>query len=66
MIKSQFKKTQMNINVQADTKTFSITEMNFSDVKTIRDACKLYAKNGSASASKLLEQIEKALENAVI
>ncbi|MCZ8157997.1 MAG: hypothetical protein O9264_17885 [Leptospira sp.] len=56
----------MNINVQADTKTFSITEMNFSDIKTIRDACKLYAKNGSASAGKLLEQIEKALENAVI
>ncbi|WCL50457.1 hypothetical protein [Leptospira sp. GIMC2001] len=56
----------MKIEIQQEAKTFSITEMNFTDIKTIRDACKLFAKNGSAQATKILEEIEKVLENAVI
>jgi hypothetical protein len=56
----------MNVNVNAETKTFSLSEMNFSEIKTIRDACKLYAKNGAAAAGKIAEQIEKALENVAI
>ena len=40
--------------------------MNFSDIKAIRDACKLFAKSGSTSADKILTQIEEVIENAVI
>lgn len=54
----------MKIEVQTQSKTFSMTEMNFSDLKTIRDACKLFSKNGSTAAAKILEDIEKILENA--
>ncbi|MCG9875531.1 MAG: hypothetical protein MH321_12180 [Leptospiraceae bacterium] len=56
----------MKITIQADSKTFSFTEMNFSDIKTIRDACKLYSKNGSSQSNKILEEIEVVLENAVL
>jgi hypothetical protein len=56
----------MKIEIQTEAKTFSITEMNFSDIKAIRDACKLFAKSGSTSADKILTQIEEVIENAVI
>lgn len=56
----------MKIEIQTEEKTFSFTEMNFSDLKTIRDACKIYAKSGSNSADKILEQIEEVIQNAVI
>jgi hypothetical protein len=54
------------INIKFFPCIFGILYYNFSDIKAIRDACKLFAKSGSTSADKILTQIEEVIENAVI
>jgi hypothetical protein len=53
----------MKIEQQEDKQYFAATEINFSELKTIRDGLKLYAKNGSTLAGKLSQEIETTIEN---
>jgi hypothetical protein len=46
-----------------DKQTFTAQELSFGEVKTLRDALKAFAKNGSTQAAKLATEIEAALEN---
>ena len=45
---------------------FGIAYLSFGDVKTIRDACKKYAEQGSAAAKKLAEELEEELNNVEV
>lgn len=51
----------MQFTQQSDKQFFSLTDLTFSDVKTVRDALKLHAKNGSAQAIKIAKEIEDSL-----
>ena len=53
----------MKLSQGQDKQSFSATEMNFSELKTIRDALKAHAKGGSAQAAKIAAEIEAALNN---
>lgn len=52
----------MNFVQQEDKQFFTLSEMTFTEVKTIRDALKLHAKNGSAQAGKIVSEIEAMLD----
>lgn len=56
----------MKLAQQPDKQNFSATDISFSELKTIRDACKAHAKSGSAAAGKIAAEIETLLESAVI
>lgn len=47
---------------QEDKQFFTLSEMTFSEVKTIRDSLKSHAKNGSAQAGKIASEIEAMLD----
>ncbi len=53
----------MKLSQGQDKQSFSATEMNFGELKTIRDALKAFAKGGSAQAAKLAAEIETALDS---
>ncbi|MCB1172412.1 MAG: hypothetical protein KDK39_02550 [Leptospiraceae bacterium] len=45
---------------------FAIANLNFSELKTIKEACKLYARQGSQTAAQIADHIERAMENITI
>ena len=51
----------MKLEQQADKKHFTLSDLGFGEIKAIRDALKVYGKQGSAQATKIAAEIEKAL-----
>lgn len=51
----------MKLEQQEDKQHFTLSDLGFSEIKTIRDALKQYGKQGSAQAVKIAAEIEKAL-----
>ena len=45
---------------------FAIAALDFTELKTIKDACKIYAKQGSIKAQEIADHIERAMENITI
>jgi hypothetical protein len=56
----------MKIVKMKDGKNFGLANLSFTDLKTIKDACELFASQGSAHAKKLLASIEKEMENVTV
>ncbi|MDH5654763.1 MAG: hypothetical protein OEZ34_02570 [Spirochaetia bacterium] len=40
---------------------FGLAPLSFSEIKTIKDACKEYGKQGSSAAKEIAEKIEKSM-----
>ena len=40
---------------------FALAPLSFSELKTVKDACREYAKQGSSAAKKIAEQMEKQM-----
>lgn len=53
---------RMKFLQEADKVHFTLSELSFADVKTLRDALKGHAKGGSTQAVKLAAEIEAGLE----
>ena len=53
----------MKFTQQEDKQFFSITELTFLDIKTIRDGLKHFASDGSAHSAKMAKEIEEQLAN---
>lgn len=49
-----------------DGKNFGLANLSFTDLKTIKDACELFASQGSSHAQKILAELEKEMENVTI
>lgn len=45
---------------------FAVGHLGFNELKVIKDACKLYAKQGSAVAKKLAEEFETQMDQIEI
>ena len=56
----------MKITPSEDKKTFSIEELTFADLKTIRDSCQSAAKGGLTQAATLAKDIEALMGNITI
>lgn len=56
----------MKIVKMKDGKNFGLANLSFTDLKTIKDACELFAGQGSAQAKKVFEEIEKEMENVMV
>lgn len=49
-----------------DGKSFGIADLNFKDLKVIKDACALYGTQGSKHGKEISDQISKAMEKIEI
>ena len=56
----------MKIVKMKDGKSFGLANVSFADLKTIKEACKLFAAQGSAQAKKVYDAIEKEMENVAV
>lgn len=51
---------------EADKLHFTLNDLSFTDIKTLRDALKAFAKGGSTQAAKLVAEIEAGLDQAQV
>lgn len=51
----------MKLVKMKEANQFALARLNFSAIKTIRDACELFGKQGSAQAAKIAAELEKQL-----
>jgi len=56
----------MQITPMEDSKTFVMTELSFADLKTIRDACAIFGKQGSLPAKELHQKISSLMDEISI
>ncbi len=56
----------MKIVQLKDSKKFALAGISFTELKTIKDACDLYARQGSRPAEKLAREIEQQMEEVSI
>lgn len=49
-----------------DGKNFGLADLSFADLKTIKDACEIFGKQGSAAGKKIHELLEKQMEQVEI
>ena len=56
----------MKITKLDEVNSFALEGISFLDLKTIKEACKIYGDKGSAAAKKLLAKINKAMDNITI
>ena len=56
----------MKIVKMKEDNQYALARLSFKDIKIIKEACKLYATQGSAGATNIFQSIEKELENVEI
>ena len=56
----------MQIVPMKDNKQFAMAGLSFTDLKTIRDACALFGKQGSTAANELHQKIVSQMDNLTI
>ncbi|MDH5680257.1 MAG: hypothetical protein OEZ36_01620 [Spirochaetota bacterium] len=56
----------MQIVPMKDKKQFAMAGLSFADLKTIRDACALFGKQGSTTAKELHEKIVGLMDNLTV
>lgn len=56
----------MKIVPMKDKKHFGIAELNFTDLRTIKDACDFYGRQGSEAAQKLAEELDQQMQEISI
>ena len=45
---------------------YAVANLTFTDLKTIKDACKAFAAQGSKAAAKVAEELESEMDNVEI
>lgn len=56
----------MQLAKMKEDNAFALLKLTFADLRTIKDACRLYGKQGSAQGTRLAEQIDEQMEQIAI
>lgn len=56
----------MKLLKQKADNRFAVANLTFADLKTIRDACKAFAAQGSQAAAKVAKELEAEMDNVEI